>query len=304
MIYLERERQRLIAVRDAMFRDPGQGWFAGRPRDFVLSEPAQNLWAGVREDALDYFARHRISWWGGKENDPTGHLLSSQIACVNHLYPLRQRLDLATALLTGIDPDIVAAEPLDEGFVEFEFVGTKQHLKERGFSRGSHCTSVDAAMVGRTTYGELRLFLIEWKYTESYGKEDKYIPARAAVYDHHITAENSPFCRVDPKALYFEPFYQLMRQTLLGWLLVMNAEHGCTSYRHVHVAPAGNRDFLEGVTSPGLEGNTVYEAWRSVLKQPELFVPTSPEVLMTPLAALADTRSHLDYLAARYWAGA
>ena len=56
-----------------------------------LAVAALNLWAGIREDALGYFEANRISWWKGAQDRPTGHLLSSQIACVNQLYPLRQR---------------------------------------------------------------------------------------------------------------------------------------------------------------------------------------------------------------------
>jgi hypothetical protein len=111
--FLERERRRLVGLRDELFRDPGLGIFAGRPREFVLEEPAVNLWAGIREDALDYFGRNRISWWKGDDEGPTGHLLSSQVACVNHLYALRQRRDLATALLAGINHEVVQAEMPD-----------------------------------------------------------------------------------------------------------------------------------------------------------------------------------------------
>ena len=301
MSYLDRERQRIILLRDRLFRDPGQGQFAGRARDFVLSESDQNLWPGIRDDAIDYFRRNTISWWGGVGDSPTGHLLSSQVACVNHLYPLRQRPELATALLAGLDAEIVAAEKLDDGYVAFELIGPRQYLKERGFTRGAHCTSVDGAMIGRTSTGERRLFLIEWKYTESYAKEDKYIPARAKVYDDHITEKLSPFAPVDPRHLYFEPFYQLMRQTLLGSLLAGNGEYGCSTYRHVHVAPNENTEFHSRVTSPGLTGTSVYDAWRLVLKNPEFFITCSPEVLMGPLASQPDTSSHLNYLAARYW---
>lgn len=301
MKFVDRERKRAVEQREAFFRDPGQGMFASKPRDFVLSEPALNLWAGIREDALGYFEANRISWWKGAQDRPTGHLLSSQIACVNHLYPLRQRPDAATALLQGIDAEIVEAVRVDGGFVEFEFIGSAQVLRERAFTRGANCTSVDAAMIGRTSGGGLRLFLIEWKYVESYAPEDKYIPQRREVYDPHIVAAGSPFRVARPSALYFEPFYQLMRQTLLGHLLIERGEAGCDSWRHVHVAPAENIEFHRRVTSPALSGETVYEAWRNVLVRPELFLTATPEMLLRPIADCPDTRSHLAYLRDRYW---
>ena len=94
MSYRENERKKAIMIRDTLFRDPGAGLFSKRERDFVLQNPTLNLWAGVRDDAIQYFEENRISWWmGDNKNEPTGHLLSSQVACINHLYFLQQRKD-------------------------------------------------------------------------------------------------------------------------------------------------------------------------------------------------------------------
>ena len=304
MTFLERERKRLVAGRDDLFKDPGAGLFSGKPREFVLSDPAANLWEGIRVDAIDYFARNKIGWWrGGIENEPTGHLLSSQVACVNHLYGLRQRHDLASAVLAAIDPEIVGAEHVDDGYVAFEFIGSRQYLQERAFTRGANCTSVDAFMIGRTANGGRRAFLIEWKYTEAYRREDKYIPERAKVYDHLITAKDSPFKQIDPRDFYYEPFYQLMRQTLLGWQLSTNSDHGCTTYRHIHVVPEANTEFSSGLTAPMIVGESVSAAWKGVLKEPELYVGLSPEAFMMPLTDIVDTKALMFYLQRRYWAG-
>jgi hypothetical protein len=133
MSFQERERQRLIAARDRLFNDPGLGLFSGKAREFVLREPAANLWEGIRADAVEYFARNNICWWGAQSDGPTGHMLSSQVACVNHLYLLRQRPDLARAVLTAIDPDVTGAEIVDDGYVEFEFI-VPQQRRESGHS--------------------------------------------------------------------------------------------------------------------------------------------------------------------------
>ena len=185
----------------------------------------------------------------------------------------------------------------------FEFIGSKQYLQERAFTRGANCTSVDAFMVGRTADGERRAFLIEWKYTEAYRRDDKYIPERAKVYDHLITAYDSPFKKIEPRAFYVEPFYQLMRQTLLGWQISKNADYGCTSYRHVHVVPEENTEFTLGVTAPMLIGDNVSAAWKGVLKVPELYVGKTPESLMRPLTERSDTKALMSYLQRRYWSG-
>ena len=302
MSFRDSERSRLIGLRDGIFKDPGSGPFFGKTREFVLSDPALNLWEGIRQDAIEYFKNYKIQWWQGESDEPTGHLLSSQIACVNHLYFLRQRPDLTTAVLRTIDLDITNTVIVDDGFVEFEFIGSKQYLKERSFSRGANCTSIDAFMIGLTRDGRKRAYLIEWKYTETYAREDKYIPQRAQVYDELIKSENSPFKHIDPRALYFEPFYQLMRQTLLGWKLSENADHGCTSYRHIHVIPERNVEFHNNVTSPSLSGTNVSEAWRSVLKKPDLYISITPEsFIKQALATGRDSKSLGVYLARRYW---
>ena len=80
-------------------------------------------------------------------------------------------------------------------------------------------------MIGRIFGGGPCAFLIEWKYAELCRGEDKYNDVRAGRYDDLFTAEKSPFVNIEPRALYFEPFYQLMRQTLLGWQIAATASY-------------------------------------------------------------------------------
>lgn len=302
MSYREDQRRRAVSTRDALFKDPGTGLFFGKQRDFVLKDPSLNLWAGIRDDAKHYFSTNRIAWWKGTEADPTGHLLSSQVACVNHLYFLRQRKDIATAVLKQIEPTIFEALPIGEGYVEFEYIGSRQYLKEPAFTRGSNCTSVDAAMLGSTTNKQRILFLIEWKYTESYNPEDLYITRRANVYDPLIFSNGGPFIAgITERALYYDPFYQMMRQTLLAWQFEKHREMDCAQCVNVHVIPKENKDLKETITSPGLQGRNIHEAWRKVLKSPEKYVSTDPCDLLKDARELPDTKSWLNYLKARYW---
>ncbi len=191
MNYREKERKRAIDIRESLFKDPGNGAFFGKDREFVLSNPTFNLWEGIRVDAKQYFNRNKIPWWMGNNDSPTGHLLSSQVACINHLYYLRQRKDLATSIITEIDSGITEAVIVDDGYVEFEFIGCKQYLKEKSWTRGVNCTSVDAVMIGKNHIGKKIFFLIEWKYTENFSSENKYIPERAEVYDDLIEDSGS-----------------------------------------------------------------------------------------------------------------
>jgi len=302
MSYREDERLKAISKREAIFKDSGNGLFFGKERDFVLSNPILNLWDGIRYDAINYFEENKIVWWQGKANEPTGHLLSSQIACINHLYYLRQRKNIATAVLQYIDSDIVEAQTVDNGFVEFEFIGKKQYLKEKSFQRGANCTSIDAVMIGLKKDGSRKMFFIEWKYTETYASEPKYIPARAKVYDALIQASDSPFINLTSiDSLYYEPFYQLMRQTLLAEACVKNHDHNISSYTHVHVVPEMNTELKNKITSPDLKGVDIHDAWKSLLKDSSKFIVISPESLLSSASKICDSKSFLNYLKARYW---
>ena len=227
-------------------------------------------------------------------------MLSSQIACVNHLYHLRQRKDLATAVLKQIDNEVTEAVIVDDGYVEFEFIGYKNYLGEKSWTRGANCTSIDAVMVGKNGSGKSKFFLIEWKYTEFYSLEDKYIPQRYKVYDKLITDNNSPFREIPVRAFYYEPFYQLMRQTLLGWKLAENSDHK-RDYINVHIIPKENKELLKNITSPHLEGYDITEAWRHTLKNPEKYLSVTPEYFLSPCLKIVDSQSLLSYLEKRYW---
>lgn len=299
--YRERERQKAIQIKDSLLKDPGNGVFMGKQRDFVLNDPSLNLWEGIREDAQHYFKVNGIPWWKGDDESPTGHLLSSQVACINHLYFLRQRQDLATAVLKGIDENISEAEIVDNGFVEFEFIGSKKFLSEKTWTRGANCTSVDAVMIGRHFKGSRVMFFVEWKYTEHYSNENKYIKERYEIYDPLIKSLDSPFKEVNAEDLYFEPFYQMMRQTLLAWKTIENKDYNCDDYYHIHVIPSENKDLLEKITSPNLTGTTISEAWKSILKAPGKYITISPKDFISPCIKLIDNKSFIAYLDNRYW---
>ena len=304
MSYREDERIKAIKIREALFRDPGAGVFFKKKREFVLQDPTLNLWAGIRDDAIDYFERNNIGWWmGDDKNEPTGHLLSSQVACVNHLYFARQRKDVATAILKNMSSKIDEALNVDDGYVEFEANGKSNYLNEKSHTRGANSTSIDAVMVGKKNNGSNILILIEWKYTEEYREENKYIPERYNLYNKLLKEDNCPIFTNDYESLYFEPFYQLMRQTLLGWKMVQAGEYQCDEYIHLHVIPDNNIELRKRVTSPGLssKGDNMSQAWKSVLKEPERYIVISPEELINPIGTCSDTHSIINYLEKRYW---
>ncbi len=285
-----------------VIRAKGNGLYDGRPYEFVLEQAELNLWEGIRDDALDYFQRHKILCSKGEqEYIPTGHLFSSQVACVNHLFFVRQRKDIATEILKNVSEKVEAAETVDDGYVEFEVIGSDNPLEERSQTRGANCTSVDALMVGSKGNGKNILFLIEWKYTEEYSTKNKYIPARYQIYDKLLGEPECPIKTTDYESLYYEPFYQLMRQTLLGWKMVQAGEYECDEYLHIHVIPNENRELRERITSPKLSGEDMSGAWKNVLKNPDSYKVISPEDFIRPAIACRGTNAMLAYLDRRYW---
>ena len=311
--YREKQRDKAISLLEGMFNDPGGGRFAnGHYYPFVLQNPSLNLWEEIRHNALEYFRVNNIPWWMSTPEMPTGHLLSSQIACVNHLFYLRKQKEFATKVLKNIDSRIVTAEEIaypdtDSGYVAFEVVGKENYLGERQHTRGANATSVDAVMIGKKADGKNILVLIEWKYTEYYETGNSlYIPARSEIYNPLLGTKDSPFKTIirDNKPfepLYYEPFYELMRQTLLGWKMVNANEYNCDEYIHLYIVPSGNAELLQKNTSPGLVGNTLNEVWQNVLKRPNFFRIISPENLLEPLINEPGTQIFFDYLTKRYW---
>lgn len=302
MSYKKDQRIRAVTSRDGLFKDPGGGLFFDKPWDFVLQNPLLNLYPKIRTSAIDYFSEYSIAWWGEDKLRPSGHLLSSQIACVNHLFPIREDKDLALAVLQDISPNIIEPGLIDGGYVGFEVIGSENYLGEKSHNRGEYSTSIDAVMVGKKPNGKSILVLIEWKYTESYKVgEQKYIPARAKIYDKLIEHQDSPFNSPNPEALYFEPFYQLMRQVLLGWKMVKTKEYDADEYIHIHVVPKSNKALLERNTSPFLNGNSMSGTWKKVLKNPNLYSIIEPEELLRPLIKIKPIKHWIEYLEKRYW---
>lgn len=207
-------------------------------------------------------------------------MTSSQVACVNFLLPLTRIDGDLTTIIREIDSDVQEAVPIEHNgyvsLVEFEWVGEERPLEHvRRWKRGERVTSVDALMVAETHVGR-RAYLMEWKYTESYPiNEYKGNETRRQRYSGLYSAESSSFNGVAPMdELLYEPFYQLMRQRLLGDRMVEKGELGVTEAKVIAVVPEDNAAYRERITSPPLaqrfpDLKTVSDVFRATLKQPE-----------------------------------
>lgn len=172
----ECERQQALIETNGLFDGiSGGGRFMGKERPFVLKDGSRNLYAPIRDQAIKYFRDNNIGWWGGSK--PSGHVLSSQIACVNHLFAVRNDAEAVLSILNNIRNEFTEvlsiASDAAPAYIAFEVVSDIYHLNEGSSTRGSNCTSIDAFIYARHKSGEKWLIPIEWKYTEHYNNQDK-----------------------------------------------------------------------------------------------------------------------------------
>jgi hypothetical protein len=91
----EKTRQASFRAGSPYFSDAARadGIYKGRARSFCLPrEHAQeNLFPGIRQSAPEYFDAQTIKWHDGQDGKPSNHLCSSQVCCVNFLFPFADR---------------------------------------------------------------------------------------------------------------------------------------------------------------------------------------------------------------------
>ena len=229
------------------------------------------------------------------------NLKSSQVACLNFLFPLRQNPALAKFALRGFLPGLREVTG-----IEFEYTGphgvTKWLGEPSGGKRGQNRTSIDAAILWIGRSKRRHITLVEWKYTEhGFGNCGAFASAsahaktkcrsldvardsdpaqccllttggdrRSRRYWEHMQAAGislSAFAAV--RGCPFQgPFYQLMRQFLLAAYVRKSAEAdqvdvACIDFaRNTTLVKVPPR--LRSLIPPGR--TDIIEAWNAVLQ--------------------------------------
>jgi len=271
--------------------------------DYALpaEHAALNLLPEVRDSGIGLFKKLGIPWHQGSGGSPSPHLRSSQVQCVNALGqmiedPERIKRAFSSALVDLAEVrDFGQIDATEAGrFLTFEFIGAADYFGEgRGGARtrGSQCTSVDAAFAYRTDSGRNALALIEWKFTESYPSEvkggDKRLAERLRRYESDLLDPSGPIATEDVELsdLFHEPIYQLTRQQLLAHRLAADPEVDVDVVRVVHVLSPDNVAYQRSYVAPALRsrGATVDDIWQSLLRRPSDFVKVDPVVFLDPL---------------------
>jgi hypothetical protein len=200
--------------------------------------------------------------------------------------------------------------------VEFEWVGWRAPLEGGPITRGANQTSIDALLVARTQTGH-RAYLFEWKYCEEYlHPEDKSQGSsgdtRRARYEHLYASPSSSFNGDIPfQQMLYDPFFQLMRQMLVGDRMLTEGVTEALRVNDMRVivaCPTANLDYRRVVPTTPIgrrlrEGATVRDAMRASLKEPRRFEVVAQDELVKQLRAgplSAELKPWLDYHELRY----
>jgi hypothetical protein len=290
--------------------------FKKRPFCLPLDHAEQNLFKDIRQTAQTYFTDFGIKWHDGKNGKPSNHLCDSQVCCINFLFPFTKEPHILAELLKPFFPNLQEILPIENNqYVVFEWIGLQNYLGEkiRGNgerTRGANFTSADAAVMFRTNNGARQMILIEWKYTESYNGANIKFSAngtdRSEIYKSFYLQNDCPLNRdLLPSfdSLFYEPFYQLMRQQFLAHEMEKAHELDADIVTVLHIAPAKNTDFHK-ITSPDLIGlgKTAIDVWKRLVKKDNRFISVSTEQFFKILFNnhLPEIQSWNDYIGKRY----
>ncbi|MDW7730422.1 MAG: hypothetical protein SCJ94_10540 [Bacillota bacterium] len=295
------------------------GVYKGEDRIYCLPRElsAENLFTGIRNEAINYFSSFEIKWHDAINRKPSNHLCDSQVCCVNFLYPFMEQPEALKDLLKTIFPDIRRVLPMgsETGYITFEWIGLENYLGEKisrnGIrTRGANYTSTDAAVRFERNDGIVQIVLIEWKYTESYFSTPLMIAKsgtdRTEIYAPLFLKADCPLDKSlvgDFANLFYEPFYQLMRQQFLAHEMEKAGELDATKVSVLHLAPGANKDFRR-VTSPGLKqhGDSAVDVWKKIVIGDDRFISQNIEDFFgaLPIENHPVLKSWWDYITERY----
>jgi|GEM_PF-447971 len=227
---------------------------------------------------------------------------SSAAACINVIGNIaKKKADLISFLNTfniGVDDILpfpsgieVGEEKYDDvGNAIFEWIGPKKSpINEKGGKRGQNRTSVDALILAKMN-DKVTQLLIEWKFTETYNSVEFFQKFGGVAGNERLRRYSDCLARLrkrgdfpfrmgyeDNFGLYdlgYEPYYQLLRMTLLAKLttpMVFSSGLVVENYRIVHLSHSDNNglNYLSRKHlshSPGLKehvGESLHEVWKN-----------------------------------------
>jgi len=250
----------------------------------------ENIFKGFREKAIDYFSKRGIEWHKPKKtklpiDKPDNHMCCSQSFCVNTLFYFIDKKEELNVLLNKLGFDSIEILPfyLDKPYDErnphylcFEWIGNDNYLNEKirkgsKRKRGKYFTSADFAIRYKDFNGKISIILGEWKYTEDNKKNDlrysmhntdRYLD----IYNYSLEIFKgliNCYDDIDYTDLFYEPFDQLMRLTLLAKHIESEHEMDIQDSSVFLIVPKANKEYSNLFFSPKLvkKSKTVQEIW-------------------------------------------
>ena len=295
------------------------GFYRTKHRSYCVprERSSENLFSDIRNSAINYFTEYEIIWHDVINKKPSNHLCDSMVSCVNFLFPFADKPMALKELFRPLFPTIEKILPMEKDglFLALEWIGKENYLGERGGkrgrrTRGANYTSADAAVMFQCKDKKKQIVLIEWKYTESYSPTSLKISRsgidRTKIYEHLFQREDFPLKKeLLPgfDSLFYEPFYQFMRQQSLAHEMERFRELDADVVSLLHIAPAMNKEF-QCVTSPPLAelGETVIQIWKDLQRVPNRFHSISTEEMFSrfPIQDYPALDSWWEYITSRY----
>lgn len=301
--FRDKEKKRLTKEKHTMFSEIAcingtYTSFDGKhfPIPFYLNDKLteENIYGEFRSEALQYFQDRKVKWHRSSQtvlpdNKPDNHLCCSQSFCINTFFQFIEKpIELNKLLvLMGYQSKEVLPFYLDEPFKQdkphyicFEWIGKENYLDEKikagtKRSRGQYFTSVDFAIRFLDENDKINLILGEWKYTEtnsdkmlrfSVNRTDRY----SQIYKKSLDKFRDSFNLINNiihEDLFFEPFDQLMRLTLLAKHMEENREMDAENVSILLITPSCNNEYNKIFHSPKLINTpkNVAEIWQEIV---------------------------------------
>ena len=324
------ETRRQVIFKRRQWPDLPDGCWSGRrgysyPHILPGGHEEKNVYPPIHRDLLQYLEQECIA-----QHREWANLRSSQVCCLNFLFPLRQQIGAAAAALSPLLPRVKVVDQ-----IEFEYTGpdgaTAWLGEPPGGKRGQNRTSVDAAVWWHDADDGSRLTLVEWKYTEkqfgtcgglaSRGNDQKakcrgwagldfrasrdcYL-ARGETernqrrYWEHLAEAGIDLASYQGTACPFcGPAYQLVRLHLLGAYLQRENAAAKVDVAAVHFS--GDKSLATPPVALRHLGADMTSAWRRLLRQPDDYRVCHAEELAQAIRNSAVDSALAEYLHERY----
>ena len=206
MTFLEQERRTVdCCSQTRFFRDPGKGMFSRHTTRVCPERSQTEPGAGIRDDAIRLLYTATKSFGGAAIRwHSTGHL------AVVRKSPAESSLWSASAtnardrVAAGVD------EEMSQPRLSMMAGRVRSHRRASisegaGLHSRAHCTSWMPPCSVRTRIGERRMFLIEWKYTETYAQRICIFKASSRLRRPDRSRRLAVSPQSVPRDLDFEP---------------------------------------------------------------------------------------------------